>query len=109
MEQNYYNVQNTGAPERVEQMANDAFGKCLAACIMAWFPVASIIAIIVGSQGLKMVESANAMAATLGISAGGKAIAGKITGMIGKIGGIVMTAFYGLYFLIFFFALIASF
>lgn len=108
MEQNYYNVQSTGTPAQVEEMANSAFGKCLAACIMAWFPVASIIAIIMGSQGLKLVAGANAMAERLGISAGGKAIGAKITGMIGKIGGIVMTAFYGLYFFIFFFAILGA-
>lgn len=108
MEQNYNNVQNGGVPAQLEKMVGDAFGKCLAACIMAWFPIASIIAIVMGSQGLNLVKDANTLAAGLGISAGGKAVGAKITGMIGKIGGIVMTVFYGLYFFIFFFAILGA-
>ena len=91
MEQNYYNetpvqtpVQNTVTPAAVEQAVNDAFGKCLAAAIMCQFPVASIIAIFFGFQGLNMLENAKAMAAGAGISVGGKAIAAKILGMVGK-------------------------
>ena len=101
MEQNYYNetpvqtpVQNTATPAAVEQAVNDAFGKCLAAAIMCQFPVASIIAIFFGFQGLNMLENAKAMAANAGVSAGGKAVAAKILGMVGKIGGIVVTACY---------------
>lgn len=109
MEQyNNYPQNTVNYAAKVAQMVNDAFGKCLAACIMAWFPVASIIAIVTGNTGLRMLEEAKAVAAQTGVDAGGKAIASKILGMIGKIGGIVCTALYGLYFVTFFFALLAN-
>ena len=40
----------------VDECAGSAFGKSLAAAIMAWFPICSIIAIILGSGGLKIVK-----------------------------------------------------
>lgn len=84
----------------VEECAGSAFGKSLAAAIMAWFPICSIIAIILGSGGLKRVKRANELAAHYGVSAGGKNVAAKILGMVGKIAGIVMTVIYSLYFVI---------
>lgn len=84
----------------VDACAGSAFGKSLAAAIMAWFPICSIIAIILGSGGLKMVKRANELAAHYGVSAGGKNIAAKILGMIGKIAGIVMTVIYSIYFVV---------
>lgn len=80
-----------------EACASDAFGKGLAATIMAWFPVASIIAIAMGGKGLGLLEQAEAIAAQYGVSVGGKAIAAKILSKIGKIGGIAMTIFWGFY------------
>ena len=80
--------------------ADEAFGKGLAATIMAWFPITSIIAIAMGGKGLGLLEQAEAIAAQYGVSAGGKAIAAKILSKIGKIGGIAMTIFWGVYFFI---------
>ena len=85
---------------RIDSYADSAFGKGLGATIMAWFPVASIIAIITGSKALSAVEAAQTLAASCGTSAGGKCVAAKILGKIGKIGGIVMTAFWGFYILL---------
>ena len=85
---------------RIDTYADSAFSKGLAATIMAWFPVTSIIAIIMGSQSLSAVGIAQSLAASCGTSAGGKCVAGKILGKIGKIGGIVMTAFWGFYILL---------
>ena len=81
----------------IGECADSAFGKGLAATIMAWFPVTSIIAIILGSGSVNLVEKAQELAARCGISAGGKCVAAKILGKIGKIGGIVMTIFWGVY------------
>ncbi len=82
---------------QVQSLVNSAFGKALASVIMAEIPIASIIAIIMGSKALKLVDSANALAAQYGISAGGKCVAARILGKIGKIVGIVMTAFWPFY------------
>ncbi len=85
---------------RIDEYAGTAFGKGLAATIMAWFPVASIIAIITGSKALSAAKAAKELAENCGTSAGGKCVAAKILGKIGKIGGIVMTAFWGFYILL---------
>ena len=86
----------TSAPA-AQAYADEAFGKGLAATIMAWFPITSIIAIAMGGKGLGLLEQAEAIAAQYGVSAGGKAIAAKILSKIGKIGGIAMTIFWGFY------------
>lgn len=85
-----------------EACADEAFGKGLAATIMAWFPITSIIAIAMGGKGLGLLDQAEAIAAQYGVRVGGKAIAAKILSKIGKIGGIVMTIVYGFYFFILF-------
>ena len=77
-----------------------AFSKSLAATIMCSFPVASIIAIFFGSAGLDLVEKAKYLAAQRGVRLSGKNIAATILGKIGKIAGIVMTAFWGFYFFV---------
>ena len=81
----------------VEQCVDAAFGKSLAATIMCGFPVASIIAIIFGSTGLNLAENAKVMAAQRGVKPSGKNVAATVLGKIGKIAGIVMTAFWGFY------------
>ena len=68
---------------QVTESANSAFGKGLAATIMAEFPVASLIAIFMGAAGLKKVKQTNEMAAYYGIKAPGKNIAAKVLSMIG--------------------------
>lgn len=101
-----YTVKNDsscGEPMRdpqIDVLAGSGFGKALAAVIMAWFPITSIISIILGAIGLKAVNKARALAENCGVSAGGKTVAGKIMGLIGLIGGIFMTAIYLLYFII---------
>ena len=82
--------------------ADAAFPKCLASVIMAEFPVASIIAIIMGAKGLGIVDQAYQLAIRNGVSAGGKNIASKVLGKIGKILGIVMTIFWAFFFFIYF-------
>ena len=96
-------------PPEVTACVDSAFGKGLAAVIMASFPIVSILAIIFGSMALKLVNKANNIAAYYRVSAGGKNIAAKVLGKIGKILGIVMTCFYGLYFLLFFLMIATSF
>ena len=91
---------HSGSNPEVDACAGSAFGKSLAAAIMAWFPICSIIAIILGSGGLKMVKRANELAAHYGVSAGGKTVAAKVLGMVGKIAGIVMTVIYSIYFVV---------
>ena len=93
---------------QVTESANSAFGKGLAATIMAEFPVTSLIAIFMGAAGLKKVKQTNEMAAYYGIKAPGKNIAAKVLSMIGLITGIAMTAFWSLYFFIFAIAILAS-
>lgn len=85
----------------VESYVEAAFGKSLAATIMCAFPVASIIAIFFGNTGLNLAESAKQLAAQRGVKPSGKNIAAVVLGKIGKICGIVMTAFWGFYLLMF--------
>ena len=82
---------------QVESYVDAAFGKSLAATIMCGFPIASIIAIIFGSAGLNLVEEAKSLAAARGVRPSGKNIAATVLGKIGKIAGIIMTAFWGVY------------
>lgn len=85
----------------VHDLADKAFGKALASVIMAAFPVASIIAIVMGGKALKLVNQARDIATPYGIFGGGKYMASRIMAMVGKYTGIAMTAFWGIYFLIF--------
>ena len=84
----------------IDSLSGPAFGQALASVIMSWYPVTSIIALILSISALKKVKKANALAERCGISAGGKIIAAKIMGTIGKISGIVMTIFWSLYILL---------
>jgi len=84
----------------VDALVDSAFGKSLAATIMCGFPIASIIAIFFGVAGLNLVEQAKALAAQRGVKPSGKNIAATVLGKIGKIVGIVMTAFWGFYLLL---------
>lgn len=86
------------AVSEIESCANSAFGKALASVIIASLPIGSLIAIFLSSGALRLVKRANELAAYCGVSAGGKAVAAKIMGIIGKISSIVMTVFYVLYF-----------
>ena len=103
-----YEVQSNSAETMARECADAAFGKTLASVIMAWWPVTSIIAIILGAIGLKNVNKAEEIATNYGVSAGGKKVAAKIMGKIGLIGGIVMTAFWVTYFFILFIAILTT-
>jgi len=81
----------------VDACVETAFSKALAATIMCSFPVASIIAIAFGNTALNLVERAKAMATHRGVRLSGKNIAATVLGKIGKITGIVMTIFWGVY------------
>lgn len=89
----------------LRSLGDSAFGKALAATIMAWFPITSIIAIFMGSKALKIVGAAYTLAEQNRVRVTGKCKAARVLGMIGKIGGIVMTVFwilYGIYLIIYF-------
>ena len=90
----------------VHDLADKAFGKALAAAIMSAFPITSIIAIVMGSGALKLVNQARDIATPYGIFGGGKYIAARVLALVGKYTGIAMTIFWGLYFLIFAIAII---
>jgi len=88
-----------------EKAAADAkieanFGKALAATICSAFPVASIVAIVLGNNALKEWVEAKAMADRGGFRLTGKHVPTRVLALVGKITGIVMTAFWGVYFLI---------
>ena len=93
---------------RISELVDSAFGKALASTIMCAFPITSIISIFLGAKAGKLVKQANALAAACGRKAGGKSIAAKIMGSIGKGFGIGMTIFWGIYTLIIVLAVMAS-
>lgn len=79
---------------QLKELTENAFSNGLAAVIMAEFPVASIFAIFKGHKAQKLAREAENMAAGYGLSAGGKNVAAKVMGIVGKISGIVNTALY---------------
>ena len=93
---------------KVQELVDSAFGKGLASTIMAWFPIASIIAIFIAAASKRASKEAVRLATALGIEVGGKNIAAKILNTIGLISGIVMTCFWGLYFFIFLIAIMSA-
>ena len=102
-------VVNERAAFEVKQLADSAFGNCLASVIIPAIPVGSLISLILGAKGLKLANKATEIAVANKMFAGGKNIAAKILGKIGLITGIVMTAFWTFYFsIIFIIAIIAA-
>lgn len=102
-----YRQSSPSAESVVASYAEQAFSKGLAAAIMCQFPIASFVAIGFGHKAVKLADQAKTMAQTYGISAGGKANAAKILGMVGKIAGIVYSVSWGigiLYYVIYFVA-----
>ncbi len=98
MEQNL----NSQAQEKfkIEDLVDGAFGKGLAATIMAWFPIASIVAIGLAAASKSALSEAKELGRNFNIELGGKSIAAKVLNTVGLVSGIVMTAFWGLYFLL---------
>lgn len=86
---------------RLSSLTDSAFGKGLAATIMAEIPIASIISIFMGNASLKLAKQATEYAAEHGTTTGGKNTAAKILGNIGKWLGLASTIAYGLFFVIY--------
>ena len=115
MDQNYQTPQTNYAPayvqppvavpsvdQMVAELSDKAFGKALASAILSGFPIGSIIAIVLGSKALNLVDHAKKLAEPYGIFGGGKYIAARILALVGKISGIIMTViwpFYLIYFI----------
>ena len=106
-QQNYYaqspvytptEYPRTPAPEsEVERYASAALGKGIASMILSCFSlffVPAILAIVFGARAQSHSRTANRLARECGVSAGGKAIAGKILGIIGMISGIANVVIY---------------
>ncbi len=91
---------------QVESLIDSAFGKSLTSTIICGLPVGSIIAIVLGSAGLNLVDEAKRLAAQRGAMPGGKNVAATVLGKIGKIAGIVMTIWWAFYifFIVFLFS-----
>ena len=87
--------------QMVAEISDKAFDKALASAILSGFPIGSIIAIVMGSQALGLVDQAKQLAEPYGIFGGGKYIAARVLALVGKIGGIVMTVIYPIYFIYF--------
>lgn len=79
---------------QLKELTEKAFSNGLAAVIMAEFPVASIFAIFKGHKAQKLAREAEDLAQSYGRFAGGKNVAAKVMGIVGKISGIVNTALY---------------
>ena len=86
--------------EVVHDLADKAFGKALAAAIMSSFPITSIIAIVMGSGALKLINQARDIATPYGVKGGAKYFVARGLGLYGKFTGILMTVVWALYFLI---------
>ena len=84
-------VDLSAVQEEIASLANSAFGKGLAATIMANFPITCYISIFMGLAGLKKAKKAAALAEENGLSAGGKNTAGKILSIIGLAYGAYMS------------------
>lgn len=90
-------VQTNGVDPEVQQLAEQAFKKGLTATILSQFPVASIIAIFMGSKGCKLVAETRELANARGVKGGGKYIAANVLSKVGKFAGIGYTIFWGIY------------
>ncbi len=78
-------------------MIEETFGKALASAICASFPVASIVAIVLGNNALKKWKEATALSQQYRFKLTGKSIPTRVLGLVGKIAGIAMTVFWGAY------------
>ncbi len=91
--------------DEIAGLAGSAFGKGLAATIMANFPITCYISIFMGLAGLGKAKKAAALAEENGLRAGGKNTAGKVLSIVGLAYGAYMsltyTAIFVIYFLMF--------
>lgn len=67
------------------------------ACVVAWYPLFSIAAIVMGAIAISKANQVRAHFESLGQLPPGTSTAGKVTGIIGLIAGILMTILYLLY------------
>ena len=93
---------------KVQELVDSAFNKGLAATIMAWFPVTSIIAIFLAAASKRASKEAVRLATALGIEVGGKNIAAKVLNTVGLALSIFWTVFWGFYFFIFLIAIMST-
>lgn len=105
-------VDLSAVQEEIASLANSAFGKGLAAVIMASFPISCYVSIFLGASGMKSAKKASELARKNGLKAGGKNTAGRIMSIIGLAYGaymsLVMTALFVFYFFYFIFFLMLS-
>lgn len=81
--------------ERCDGEVSKAFGNGLASIILCEFPIASIVAIVLGSKAVRSVDNLkNVCGSRSDLSLNKKSIPARILGLIGKIVGIVMTVVY---------------
>lgn len=99
---NGYNPQPQKQPAfpQIVALTNSAFAKGLAAAIMCSFPIASIVAIILGFGAKSTATQASNLAAQYNCEYPGKGVAAKILGLIGGIAGIVMTVIWFFYIIV---------
>ena len=84
-------------PPEIAKKADSAFTKALIATIICELPIGSIIAIFLSIASRIPLREAQRLAELHGVSAGGKAVAAKILGIISLILSIVSTVIYALY------------
>ena len=91
----YGQVQPGVTPES-QALSKSILGFGIAAVICAWFPIASILGIIFGSiaKGRAKTFDLN------GYPTNGRRVAGKVLGIIGLVGGIIMTVYYFFYLIV---------
>lgn len=79
-----------GVTPESEALSKGILGFGIAAIICAWFPIGSILGIIFGAiaKGRAKTFDAN------GYPSNGRRVTGKVLGIIGMVGGIVMTVYY---------------
>ncbi len=92
-------VQTPAAPinletESMRKKATTSMVLGIIACVVAWYPITSIVSIVLGAIAISMAKKVAVYFATIALPTPGMATAGKVTGIIGLIFGILMTLFY---------------
>ena len=84
----------------VDEKCDRGFFKGLTALILCCFPICSVIAICFGVSGQRIMSAANNLADAYGLSLPPKYFIGKSFSIVGKIVGIVMTAFWTIWMIV---------
>ncbi len=82
------------ARDELEKKATSCMILGIIACVLAWYPVTSIAAIVLGAISTSTYKKVMELLPQYGMTRSGKLVAGRICGLIGLIGGIVMTVVY---------------